>query len=101
MLTSPPFIACTNQYGAPPNGWGERYGGIGTRADCEHFPEALKAGCYWRFDWFGGADNPAVEFKQVACPAAITAKSGCVRQNDVINESPVGASTAPTFTPTP
>jgi hypothetical protein len=72
---------------------------VHSRSDCENFPQALKAGCLWRFDWFGGADNPAVTFKQVACPAAITAKSGCTRQNDVINESPTGPSTAPTYTP--
>jgi hypothetical protein len=35
-----------------------------------------------------GADNPSVTFRQVACPKAITDKSGCVRQNDVINETP-------------
>jgi len=93
------FNACTNQYGAPSNGWGDRYGGVHSRADCDSFPQALKAGCYWRFDWFGGADNPSVTFKQVACPAAITAKSGCTRQNDVINESPTGPSTVPTYTP--
>ncbi|KAH8905986.1 beta-1,4-endoglucanase [Coniochaeta sp. PMI_546] len=93
------FNACTNQYGAPSNGWGDRYGGVHSRSDCDSFPQALKAGCYWRFDWFGGADNPGVTFKQVACPAAITAKSGCARQNDVINESPTGPSTVPTYTP--
>jgi hypothetical protein len=29
-----------------------------------------------------------VTFKQVACPKAITDKSGCVRANDAINETP-------------
>lgn len=52
------FNACTDQYGAPPNGWGEQYGGISSREECDAFPEALKPGCYWRFDWFGGNDNP-------------------------------------------
>ncbi|KAK3336083.1 RlpA-like double-psi beta-barrel-protein domain-containing protein-containing protein [Cercophora scortea] len=95
------FNACTSQYGAPSNGWGERYGGIKSRSDCDSFPQALKAGCYWRFDWFKGADNPPVTFKQVACPAAITAKSGCKRSNDVINETPTGPSSVPTWTGTP
>ncbi|KAJ2902827.1 putative endoglucanase type K [Zalerion maritima] len=72
------FNACTTQYGAPPHGWGQQYGGISSRTECEGFPEALKDGCYWRFDWFVGADNPDVSFKQVACPAAITAKSKTV-----------------------
>jgi hypothetical protein len=45
------FNACTDQYGAPPNGWGQRYGGISQRHECDAFPEKLKPGCYWRFDW--------------------------------------------------
>ncbi|KAK3394334.1 glycoside hydrolase family 45 protein [Podospora didyma] len=93
------FNACTSQYGAPSNGWGERYGGIKSKSDCASFPSALKAGCNWRFDWFQGADNPSVSFKQVACPAAITAKSGCTRGNDAINETPTGPGTVPTWTP--
>ncbi|KAJ8105716.1 hypothetical protein ONZ43_g7313 [Nemania bipapillata] len=93
------FNACTTQYGAPSNGWGERYGGVTSRSACDSFPEALKAGCYWRFDWFGGADNPSVTFKQVACPAAIVAKSGCSRNNDAINETPTGPSSVSTWTP--
>ena len=93
------FNACTNQYGAPPNGWGERYGGVRSRSDCNNFPAKLKAGCLWRFDWFGGADNPGVSFKQVACPAVLTAKSGCVRQRDVIDQTPTGPETLPIWTP--
>ena len=73
------FNACTTQYGAPPNGWGERYGGVSSRTACDSFPAALKAGCYFRFDWFMGADNPSVSFKQVQCPAELTAKTKCRR----------------------
>ncbi|KAM0335277.1 hypothetical protein ACHAQA_000322 [Verticillium albo-atrum] len=76
------FNACTAQYNAPPNGWGDQYGGIHSRAECDGFPEALKDGCYWRFDWFANADNPGVSFRRVSCPSAITARSGCVRQDD-------------------
>ncbi|CAI4218634.1 unnamed protein product [Parascedosporium putredinis] len=65
--------------GIAPNGWGERYGGISNGADCDSFPEKLKPGCKWRFDWFGGADNPTVTFQQVQCPAEIVEKSGCQR----------------------
>jgi hypothetical protein len=39
-----------------------------------------------------------VTFEQVECPAALTAKSGCVRANDALNESPTGAAVVPTFT---
>ncbi|KAF1974198.1 glycoside hydrolase [Bimuria novae-zelandiae CBS 107.79] len=76
------FNACTNQWGAPPNGWGAQYGGISSREDCDGFPEKLKEGCYWRFDWFKGADNPDVTFKKVTCPKAITDKSGCIRNGE-------------------
>ncbi|GAW11780.1 hypothetical protein EKO27_g11135 [Xylaria grammica] len=93
------FNACTDQYGAPSNGWGERYGGVSSRSACDSFPAHLKAGCYWRFDWFGGADNPGVTFKQVACPAAIVAKSGCSRNNDAINETPTGPTSVSTWVP--
>ncbi|PMD41923.1 glycoside hydrolase family 45 protein [Hyaloscypha variabilis F] len=92
------FNGCTNEWGAPSQGWGQQYGGVSSRSACDSFPAALKAGCYFRFDWFKGADNPAVTFKQVACPAAITAKSGCVRANDAINESPTGPSVTSTWT---
>ncbi|KAK4155539.1 glycoside hydrolase [Chaetomidium leptoderma] len=73
------FNACTNQYGAPSNGWGQRYGGVSSKSECDGFPAALKAGCNWRFDWFMGADNPAVTFKEVTCPSELTSKSGCSR----------------------
>ena len=37
---------------------------------------------YWRFDWFGGADNPNFDFQQVQCPGELTAISGCTREDD-------------------
>ncbi|OHE93693.1 glycosyl hydrolase family 45 [Colletotrichum orchidophilum] len=66
------FDACTDQYGAPANGWGQRYGGVSSRAECDGFPAKSKAGCYWRFYWFKGINNPSVSFRQVTCPAEIT-----------------------------
>lgn len=73
------FNGCTNEWGAPPNGWGQQYGGISSRSQCDSFPEKLKPGCYWRFDWFANSDNPDVQFEEVTCPKAITDKSGCIR----------------------
>jgi len=73
------FNACTNQYGAPSTGWGQQYGGVASRSACDALPAAIRDGCYWRFDWFGGSDNPDVSFREVVCPAEITAKSGCKR----------------------
>jgi hypothetical protein len=92
------FNGCTAEWGNPSTGWGAQYGGISTRTQCAAFPAALQPGCYWRFDWFQNADNPSVTFEQVECPAALTAKSGCVRANDALNESPTGAAVVPTFT---
>lgn len=92
------FNGCTAEWGTPSTGWGQQYGGISARSDCDAFPDALKAACYWRFDWFGNSDNPGVTFEQVACPAALTAKSGCVRADDAIAETPTGASSVSTWT---
>lgn len=73
------FNGCDDQWGAPPTGWGAQYGGVGSRGECEQLPAALKPGCFWRFDWFGGADNPDVDFKPVACPNQLIERTGCRR----------------------
>ena len=36
----------------------------------------LLAGCNWFIDWFAASDNPTFVFKQIACPSAITQRSG-------------------------
>lgn len=74
------FNGCTAEFGAPSQGWGAQYGGISSRSQCDSFPAKLKAGCYWRFDWFKNADNPSVSFKEVTCPSALTDKTGCKRK---------------------
>jgi len=94
------FNGCTAEWGTPATGWGDQYGGISTRSQCDDFPAALQAGCYWRFDWFENANNPTVTFEQVTCPAALTAKSGCVRADDSISEVPTGSSVLPTISET-
>jgi len=88
------FNGCTSEWGTPSGGWGAQYGGISTRSQCDSFPAHLQAGCYWRFDWFGDSDNPGVTFTPITCPAALTAKSGCVRSG----ETPTGPATVPTYT---
>jgi hypothetical protein len=45
----------------------------------------LAAGCRWYVDWFQAADNPALKYKEIACPQEITSKSG-MRRNDVANQ---------------
>ncbi|KAG2172548.1 hypothetical protein INT44_002563 [Umbelopsis vinacea] len=75
------FNGCSSQWNAPSNGWGDRYGGVSSAADCSTLPSALQAGCQWRFNWFQNADNPSVNFVQVQCPSALTAITGCARTN--------------------
>lgn len=93
------FNGCTAEWGAPSGGWGAQYGGISSRSQCDSFPAKLKAGCYWRFDWFQGADNPNVSFQQVTCPKEITDKSGCVRNGETPTQGVSGTWSA-TGTPT-
>ncbi|KAL1695268.1 glycoside hydrolase family 45 protein [Schizophyllum commune] len=69
---------CPAQYGSW-NG-GQTYGGVGSREECDNLPSAVREGCYFRFDWFEGADNPAVTWQQVSCPGELTSISGCSRQ---------------------
>lgn len=45
----------------------------------------LQQGCLWYADWFEAADNPALKYKEVACPAQLISGSGMDRGpfNDV------------------
>ena len=36
----------------------------------------LMAGCEWFLGWFANVNNPRIVFKQIACPSAITQRSG-------------------------
>ena len=76
------FNGCTAEWGAPSSGWDAQYGGISSRSQCDLFPDKLKPGCYWRFDWFQNADNSSVNFQQVTCPTELTDKSGCIRNGE-------------------
>ena len=74
------YDGCSSQYGqALP---GQQYGGVSSRDECDQMPEPLKEGCYWRFDWFKGADNPDVNWKLVKCPRQIVDISGCGRTDN-------------------
>ncbi|KAF7543811.1 hypothetical protein G7Z17_g10445 [Cylindrodendrum hubeiense] len=74
------FDGCTSEFGTALAG--EQYGGISSQSQCDSFPEILKDGCNWRFDWFENSDNPGLTFEQVQCPTAITDVSGCTRDDD-------------------
>ncbi|CAF1475880.1 unnamed protein product [Adineta ricciae] len=73
------FDGCSSQF-VGSFSWGDRYGGVRARSDCYKLPPSIQAGCLWRFDWFQNADNPSMNFKQVPCPAALTANTQCVRR---------------------
>jgi len=73
------FNGCQSQWGAPADGWGSRYGGVSSEADCSQLPAQLQAGCKWRFGWFKNADNPTMTYKEVTCPTELTSISGCIR----------------------
>lgn len=75
------YNGCQTQWNAPSTGWGTQYGGVGSSQDCNALPQALQQGCYFRFDWFGGADNPTMNYAEVDCPAELIAKTGCSRSD--------------------
>ena len=89
--------ACSKQWGS--TDLGEQYGGFFlacqksnnfdyekskacAKAKCDSVfankPE-LRTGCEWFTGWFGAPDNPALTYKEVTCPDAITQNSGLKR----------------------
>ncbi|CAA9960480.1 glycoside hydrolase family 45 protein [Pyrenophora teres f. maculata] len=85
---------CSKQY-ASQDIWGQDYGGVAHRDDCDALPTNLQAGCYWRFDWFRGADNPSITWEKTKCPDSLSSVSGCRR-----NDDPLPGKNTPTPTPT-
>ena len=79
---------CSKEWGVSNDSLGAQYGGFATT--CGNDPTCIKnkcdtvfagkpdlqAGCSWYLGWYGGADNPKLSYKEIACPQAITAKSG-------------------------
>jgi len=64
------------------------YGGCFERSGCTRLPEALRAGCEWRYDWYhwfkagGQTNNPFVDFRRVRCPEHLTNVSGSSPEDD-------------------
>lgn len=73
------YNACSRQWGAPGDGWGQRYGGVGSRGECYPLPDEIRGGCLFRFGWFKGADNPTMTYTKIQCPAELISNSGCSR----------------------
>jgi len=76
------FNGCSKQWGAPNDGWGRRYGGVTTKAECSQLPAQLREGCEWRFGWFSSSDNPNVVYERVQCPKELTDITGCILPDD-------------------
>ncbi len=72
------FNGCQTQFPGSYS-WGAQYGGVSQRSNCANLPTVLQPGCYWRFDWFQGANNPSMTFTEVTCPSVLTAKTQCIR----------------------
>jgi hypothetical protein len=95
------FNACSSQWGVSGAELGDQYGGL--LATCRRslnyggslqqtqgclrdkcnglFTDArglgaMRAGCLFYADWMMAADNPNMVYREVACPAALTQKSG-------------------------
>jgi Glycosyl hydrolase family 45 len=95
------FNACSAQWGVSNGELGAQYGGFlavcrqqgGNNHDavkscvlqkCTSVFQSrglndLAAGCRWSVEWLQAADNPALKYKEVACPQPISARSGMVR----------------------
>jgi len=71
------FNGCSSQFNAPWDGWGQRYGGVNSRNECNALPAQIRNGCYFRFDWMKGASNPTMTYTRVKCPSELTKITGC------------------------
>ena len=79
-------VACSRQWGTSDLGatYGGFLAGCNGNKDCVRNkcntifaskPDLL-AGCNWFLGWFNAADNPNFVYQRIACPAAITQRSG-------------------------
>ena len=71
--------ACAKQYGN--YDFGDIWGGfrLDERRKCDTLPPVQRKGCYWRFDWGQGWNNPSMRFRRIKCPRELTDKSGIVK----------------------
>ncbi len=97
------FNACSAQWGVSNSELGAQYGGflaackqeLGYNASLSQYKSCLinrcnsvfgsrgltelQQACTWYANWFEAADNPALKYKEVACPAELTSRSGMNR----------------------
>ncbi|XP_076269491.1 endoglucanase-like [Rhynchophorus ferrugineus] len=75
-------LGCQRQWNAPADGWGIRYGGVQSEAECAELPEPLREGCRFRWTFLDGVENPSVDFVQVQCPSELSALTNCIPDSD-------------------
>ena len=75
------YNGCSSQWNAETDGWGQRSGGVTSREQCNTLPEPIRDGCFFRFDWFRGANNPSMTYSRVQCPSELVSVTGCSRPN--------------------
>ncbi|KAF2830038.1 endoglucanase 1 precursor [Ophiobolus disseminans] len=90
--------ACAQQYGVGQSVFGSNNMGVRKKEDCQNLPGPLRDGCNWRFDWFKDTAFPTANFKRVVCPAELTQRSGCARNDDKVLSGEVQAA-APSLSP--
>lgn len=97
------FNACSAQWGVSNAELGAQYGGLlaackqelGYNAGLASYKSCLTSrcnnvfgtrgltklqkGCLWYADWLEAADNPALKYKEVACPSELASRSGMNR----------------------
>lgn len=82
---------CTRQFSGFTSGdfdCNNNYGGCFDKSGCAKLPQALQAGCEWRYDWYrwfaagGQTNNPYVDFRRVRCPEELTNISGSIPTDD-------------------
>lgn len=72
---------------------GQRYTGCNQKGSCAPpFPQNLRQGCEWKFDWLkwlennDATNNPFVNFKRVKCPRVLVDKTRTEPQDDHLYE---------------
>lgn len=98
------FDGCSKQWGVPASSWGAKYGGVMAagwgKAGCKRLPPKMVKSCEWHFDYLG--DNPRIKSHfRVKCPAEITAKSQCRRDDDGAPPTPPRPQPSPQPSPRP
>jgi hypothetical protein len=71
------FNGCRSQWNSLGEGWSQTYSGVASRQECNSLSSQIRDRCFFRFDWFKGADNPTVMYSKVRCPKKLVAITGC------------------------